>query len=444
MNQFFDLPDGGRRITALCAALVLPVVVAAEGAQTGSVPLAAAWTVSGCLVLVSLVARPGRFVAVAGSGVLVSCLVTLISSQADARAETTFGIIESAALLLVVARAVRLLRPRSAVLLAGGAFTALSAQFLRCPASEYPMLVSLVVPALWSGAVLVTVLGLYLRLLDRYRTRERAAELQEQRLEYARDLHDFVGHHVTAIIAQTKAVRYTTAAGRPPSPEELDGMLAAIEDAGSQAMRSMRSMVTVLRAPADHGPQPDPGGALDELRALTARFSETGPPTTLALEPRLATGALPPGIATTVRDIVREALTNVRKHASRATKVTVDVRLEEGGAEGPTVLVAVTDDGPDTGHNSPPSGASRTGFGLTGLSERAAMVGGTVTAGPRAGAGWVVEARMPFPGPLLDRDRASDDRTSMTSFMSVTTGTSGTSGTEAEAGTRRTPATLDT
>ncbi|MEU7467513.1 histidine kinase [Streptomyces sp. NPDC044984] len=308
-----------------------------------------------------------------------------------------FGIIEAAALLLVVARAVRLLRPRGAVLLAGGAFAALSALFLRCPPSEYPDLVSFVEPVLWFATALVIVLGLYLRLLDRYRTRERAAELQEQRLEYARDLHGFVGHHVTAIIAQTKAVRYTSTAGRPPSPGELDDMLAAIEDAASQAMLSMRSMVTVLREPGSDGSSPHPGGTLDELRDLTARFSESGPRTTLALAPRLtASGALPPGVATTVHQIVREALTNVRKHAGRATAVTVDVRLAAETRERPTVLVAVTDNGPDAGRSTPPTGTPRSGFGLTGLSERAALGGGTVSAGPRAGVGWVVEARIPL------------------------------------------------
>ncbi|WP_395575097.1 sensor histidine kinase [Streptomyces sp. BK79] len=433
MNQFFDLPPArGRRIAALCTALALLVVVAAEGAQTGSVPLAAAWTVSGGLVLAAVVARPDRFAAVATSGVTVSCLVTLVNSQVDARAETTFGLVESAALLLVVARAVRLLRARGAVPLAAGAFTALSAQFLRCPPSEYPDLVSFVVPVLWFGAVLGTVLGLYLRLLDRYRSRERTAELQEQRLEYARDLHDFVGHHITAIIAQTKAVRYTTAAGRPPSPDELDGMLAAIEDAGSQAMRSMRSMVTVLRAPSDQGAAPDPDGTLDELRVLTGRFSETGPPAALVLEPRLAGGALPSGTTATVYRIVREALTNVRKHAGRATAVTVDVRLEESGTERPTVVVAVTDDGPDTDRNVPPTGGSRAGFGLTGLAEHAALVGGTVTAGPRAGVGWIVEARIPLPGPLADTGPAGGDQVAVVS------------GPEAGAGTRCPAVTLDT
>jgi signal transduction histidine kinase len=425
MDQFFYVPTGGRRGAALCAAVLLLAAVAAEGADTGSVPMAAAWTVSGCLVLAAVAVRPDRFAAVATSGVLASSLVTLVNAQVSAHAETTFGIIESAALLLVVARAVRQFRPRGAVPLAGGAFTALSAQPLRCDPSQYPELLSYVEPVLWFAAALATVLGLYLRLLDRYRTRERMAEMQEQRLEYARDLHDFVGHHVTAIIAQTKAVRYTTAAGRPPSPGELDTLLAAIEDAGSQAMRSMRSMVTVLRDPRGPGSPPGPGGTLTELRALIGRFSETGPATRLALDPRLAEGGLPPDLAVTVHRIVREALTNVRKHAVRATAVTVDVRLEDH-PERPAVLVAVTDDGPDVvGQDNSPVGEPRSGFGLTGLSERAAMVGGTVTTGPRAGVGWIVEAHLPLPGPVPDPlPSDSDDRTAVTAR--TRTGTLGT------------------
>ncbi|WP_217242463.1 sensor histidine kinase [Streptomyces sp. AC555_RSS877] len=426
MNEFFHVPTGGRRVAALCAAVLLLAGVAAEGTNTGSVPMAAAWTVSGFLVLAAVAARPDRFAATAASGVVASCLVTLVNARMSTHAETTFGIIESAALLLVMARAVRQLRPRGAVPLAGGAFAALSAQFLRCDPAEYPDLVSYVVPVLWFAAALATVLGLYLRLLDRYRKRERTAEIQEQRLEYARDLHDFVGHHVTAIIAQTRAVRYTTAAGRPPSPGELDDMLAAIEDAGSQAMRSMRSMVTVLRDPRSPGDRPGTGGMLTELRDLIERFSASGPKTTLALDPRLAGGDLPPGTATTVHQIVREALTNVRKHAGRATAVTVDVRLEEDGSERPTVLVAVTDDGPDADRSTPPTGTPGTGFGLTGLSERAAMVGGTLTAGPRAGVGWIVEARIPLPGPLPDPGPAGDDRAAVTAGAEGCAGMPGT------------------
>ncbi|MGW3498630.1 sensor histidine kinase [Streptomyces sp. NPDC001020] len=421
MNQFFDVPAGGRRIAAACAAVLLLAAVASEGADTGSVPMAMAWTVSGGLLLAALAARHNRFDAVAGAGVLASCLVTLVNTRVAARPDTTFGLVETCALLLVVVRAARLRPPLRATALAGGALVSLTVIVLRLPPAEYKRLVPFAVPAFWFAAALATVLGLYLRLLDRYRTQEHEAALQVQRLDYARELHDFVGHHVTAIVAQTKAVRYVTAAGRPPSPEALDGMLAAVEEAGSQAMQSMHSMVAVLRSPGGPAATEGPGGGLADLRTLTERFSATGPAVTLTLAPRLAVGALPPGVATTVHQVVREALTNVRKHARRARAVTVDVRLEADTAR-PAVLVSVTDDGPDAAaHGAEPTHTSdgpavslrepRSGYGLVGLSERVAMVGGTVTAGARADVGWVVEARIPLPGPL---PLPGDDRTTAT------------------------------
>ncbi|MFB7504175.1 MULTISPECIES: sensor histidine kinase [Streptomyces] len=410
MNQFFDVPAGGRRVAALCAAALLLAAVATEGADTGSVPMAAAWTVSGALLSAAVAVRRGRFDAVAAAGVVASCLVTLVNTQLAARPEATFGLVETCALLLVVVRSTRLRPPLRATALAGGALVALTVIVLRLPPAEYKRLVPFVAPAFWFAAALATVLGLYLRLLDRYRAQDHEAGLQAQRLDYARELHDFVGHHVTAIVAQIKAVRYVTAAGRPPSPQELDGMLAAVEEAGSQAMRSMHGMVAVLRSPGGPAAPAGPGGQLADLRTLTERISATGPATTLTLDPRLAAGGLPPGIATTVHHVVREALTNVRKHARRARTVTVDVRLD-GDTARPAVLVAVTDDGPDAAAHGdapphPTDGPAaaprepRSGYGLAGLSERAAMVGGTVTAGARADVGWVVEARVPLPGPL--------------------------------------------
>lgn len=426
MNQLFDVPAGGRRIAAACAAVLLAAAAATEGADTGSLPLAAAWTVSGGLPLAAVAVRRDRFDAVAAAGVLASCLVTLVTTRVAARPDTTFGLVETSALLLVVVRSVRLRPPPRAAALAGGALVALTVILLRLPPSEYAPLVPFVVPALWFAAALATALGLYLRLLDRYRAQEHQAGLQAQRLEYARELHDFVGHHVTAIVAQTKAVRYATAAGRPPSPEELDGMLAAVEEAGSQAMQSMRAMVAVLRAPG--GPAAA-GAELADLRALTEHCSAAGPATALTLDPRLTAAALPPGVAATVHQVVRESLTNVRKHARGAGAVTVDVRLA-GDTACPSVLVSVTDDGPDAaGSGGAPAdadggepsgrgtGAARCGYGLVGLAERAAMVGGTVTAGPRPGVGWLVEARIPLPGPLPapgDDRRPGDDRTTAT------------------------------
>ncbi|MFF1488630.1 sensor histidine kinase [Streptomyces sp. NPDC058319] len=410
MKQYFDVPVSGRRIAALCAAVLSLSAVVAESIDTGSVWSAVAWTLSGALVLAAVAVPRDRFGPAALAAVAASGLVTLLAALTGVRAEHTFGVVESCALLLVVARALRLGPPLRAVAVASGAVAALTVIFLRLPSAEYSRAGSFAVPVLWCAAALAAVLGLYLRLLDRFREREHEAALQEQRLDYARELHDFVGHHVTAIIAQTKAVRFATAAGRPPGPEELDGMLAAVEEAGSQAMHSMRSMVAVLRDPRGAGAA-GPGGGLAGLRTLTERFSASGPRTALTLDPRLTAGELPPGIATTVHQVVREALTNVRKHAHGAHKVTVDVRVA-GDTARPVVRVSVCDDAEaaaGTAAEAParsPAPARRagtgtgSGYGLVGLAERAAMVGGTVTAGPRAGVGWVVEADIPLPGPL--------------------------------------------
>ncbi|KUN18780.1 histidine kinase [Streptomyces antibioticus] len=405
MTQFFDVPAGGRRIAAVCAAVVLLAVVGTEGADTGSVPAAVAWSLSGGLLLAALTVRPDRFAGAAATGVATSCLVTGLCIWADARSEATFGLVESAALLLVSVRATRRCRPVRAAALTGAALVALTVIPLRLPASEYTRLLPFVDPFFWLATALASALGLYLRLLDRYRAQQHAVGLQAQRLDYARELHDFVGHHVTAIIAQTKAVRYATAAGMPPSAEELDGMLAAIEEAGAQAMQSMRSMVAVLRTPLDDGPDRavgGPGTSLAELRCLTDQFAATGPATTLTLDPRLATGTLPPGVATTVHHIVRESLTNVRKHARRAKTVTVDVRLN-GDTARPAVLVSVTDDYPDSPAEAADARTSspRTGYGLVGLAERAQLVGGSFHAGAVPGVGWTVQASIPLPGPLL-------------------------------------------
>ncbi|SNX88433.1 signal transduction histidine kinase [Streptomyces sp. TLI_55] len=417
MTQFFDIPAGGRRIAAVCVAVVMLAAVGAEGADTGSVPAAVAWILSGALLLAALAVRRDRFVEVAAAGIAASCLVTGFGIWVGARAEATFGLVESAALLLVVVRATRRCRPVRAAALTGAALVALSVIPLRLPTSEWPPLVPFVVPFFWLTTALAVALGLYLRLLDRYRAQQHAVGLQAQRLEYARELHDFVGHHVTAIIAQTKAVRYATAAGMPPSAEELDGMLAAVEEAGAQAMQSMRSMVTVLRTPLDDGPDraagapgTSPAELRTQLRTLTDQFAATGPATTLTLDPRLATGALPPGVATTVHHIVRESLTNIRKHARGAKTVTVDVRLD-GDTAHPVVLASVTDDGPDTCPADATSPSPGTGYGLTGLAERAALVGGTFQAGTVAGVGWAVEARIPLPGPFPPLNDPADTAT---------------------------------
>ncbi|MFE9105010.1 sensor histidine kinase [Actinomadura geliboluensis] len=260
-----------------------------------------------------------------------------------------------------------------------------------------PLRWSALAGALISAPLGITVsialgIGLYLRALDARRSRSLAAARRDERLELARDLHDFVAHHVTGIVVQAQAARFAAQAGAGQSPEDLDRMFGGIEKAGTEALTSMRRMVGLLRD-AQHVNAPDgdalpdggaatrPVGDLGQLRELVAGFAH--PPATLTLAPDL--GALPPEVAASAHRVVQEALTNIRKHAADAA--TVRVTLGRAGAD---VEVAVRDDGRGRGRRLPSGG-----FGLTGLAERVGAAGGRLRAGPRPEGGWEVVAVLP-------------------------------------------------
>ncbi|RFU38426.1 two-component sensor histidine kinase [Actinomadura logoneensis] len=245
-------------------------------------------------------------------------------------------------------------------------------------------------------AVLVAIAigtGLYLRAVDARRRRALSDARRDERLELARDLHDFVAHHVTGIVVQAQAARFAASSGAAAqSPEQLDRMFGQIEKAGTEALTSMRRMVGLLRDAQDAarpggaaggGGATRPVGDLSQVAELVDGFGDA-PPATLALADDL--GALPPEVVTSVHRVVQEALTNARKHAADATIVRVSVaRLGDGSVE-----VAVRDDGQGRGRRLPSGG-----FGLAGLAERVDAVDGRLTAGPRPEGGWEVVAVIP-------------------------------------------------
>ncbi|WP_327307275.1 sensor histidine kinase [Streptomyces sp. NBC_01298] len=246
-------------------------------------------------------------------------------------------------------------------------------------------------------AVVVTAYSLLLRLQSVQRVRELRAVRSAERLELARELHDLVAHHVTGIVVEARAARYTKV-----SAERAAEIFGRIETAGDEALGSMRRLVKILREGADDSaPEVGKGAGqaggsagtapvagLREIRGLTERFAATGPPVVLYVEEGLE-ARLPADVAATAHRIVLEALTNIGKHAATATAVRIGLRTVPAGLE-----VRIADDGGRPAKLS--ENARGGGYGLVGMAERAEALGGSLTAGPAPEGGWLVTALLPL------------------------------------------------
>ena len=236
-----------------------------------------------------------------------------------------------------------------------------------------------VVDAIGGVGVLMSAFALGWAVRSQHEARERRLEQvkSEERVVLARELHDTVAHHVSAIAIHAQAGRALAAT----SPSSALEALEVIEVEASRTLAEMRAMVRVLRnaAPADYAPQP---GVADLERLSGA--SPAGPRVEVALSGDLA--ALPAAIDAAVFRIAQEAVTNALRHARNATLIDVRVAGDES-----TVSLVVRDDG-DPGPADP---AHEAGFGLTGMVERALLLDGTCRAGPCPGGGWAVVATLP-------------------------------------------------
>lgn len=216
----------------------------------------------------------------------------------------------------------------------------------------------------------------------RYRAVARERQVEQIKLEerqvLARELHDTVAHHVSAIVVRAQA-------GRVQADSDPDSALAAlrvIEDEASKTLSEMRSMVDVLRSTtAQLTPQP----GLGELRQF-ARDDGESPRIQVDVSDRAGTPAAPVGAA--IYRIAQESITNALRHARNASEITVAV---DGDAD--WLRLSVTDDGAP-GANGWDNG----GFGMVGMRERANLLGGSFEAGPIDGSGWRVVAELPRVG----------------------------------------------
>ena len=224
--------------------------------------------------------------------------------------------------------------------------------------------------------ILLTSMALGVAVRSQHAVRIRRLEQAkvDERVQLARELHDTVAHHVSAIAIQAQAGR-ALAATRPEASVEV---LEVIEREASRALGEMRAMVGVLRNqdPAEYAPR----HGVADLPGL-ASAAGAGPPVRVSLSGAL--DELPAAVDAAVYRIVQEAVTNARRHARHAS--AVDVRVEGDDA---AVRLSVRDDGE-------PLSATGRGFGITGMVERAQLLGGECVVGPQSPRGWTVEATLP-------------------------------------------------
>ncbi len=217
----------------------------------------------------------------------------------------------------------------------------------------------------------------------RYRARTRVREIDEakarEREQLARELHDTVAHHVSGIAIQAQAGQAVARS----HPERAVEALAAIEQAATQTLGELRTIVRVLRTAQDAELAPLPG--LAELDRLAVGGQER-PQVQVTRSGRL--DDLSPAVGAAIYRLAQESVTNARRHARHATLVTVALRGEPDA-----VRLTVEDDGAPVG-----AGGDATGYGLVGMRERVTLLGGTFHAGPGADRGWRVEATLPRSG----------------------------------------------
>ncbi|MGA9309113.1 MAG: sensor histidine kinase [Pseudonocardiaceae bacterium] len=260
---------------------------------------------------------------------------------------------------------------------------------------------------LFSTATAAVALGVAVRIRRAQLTglRDRATRLEierdqrtklsaaTERTRVAREMHDIVGHHLSVMITLADAGGYAA----DVTPQRGKEALGLIAETGRQALGELRRMLGVLREQTDT-PELSPQPGIADIAALCTRIRGAGPQ--ILYRTTGDVDALDHGVQLTVYRIVQEALTNTLKHAGADTQA--QLALTVAGTE---LHIHVQDTGPlrNVGQPGP---SNEEGHGLVGMTERAALYGGTVHAGPQPSGGWAVQATLNL-GPLPDPQGAA-------------------------------------
>ncbi|MEO3973031.1 histidine kinase [Streptomyces sp. CAU 1734] len=245
---------------------------------------------------------------------------------------------------------------------------------------------------------------------ERTREEEARRRVAEERLRIARDLHDVVAHHIALVNVQAGVAAHVM----DKRPDQAKEALAHVREASRSALNELRATVGLLRQSGDPEAPTEPAPGLGVLDELVTTFRQAGLPVEVA---RADDGLKPPSaVDLAAYRIIQEALTNVRKHAGQEARAEVSVIRV-----GQTLEVTVLDNGPaperppaagnaqgntagnagnagNTAGSSAGNGVAQPegGHGLLGMRERVTALGGRLSAGPRYGGGFRVQAILPL------------------------------------------------
>lgn len=213
---------------------------------------------------------------------------------------------------------------------------------------------------------------------ERDMVHERAAGDERQRI--ARELHDIVGHSLSVIAVRAEAADRVAA----KNPDAAVDAVGAIASTARSSLADVRRVLAGLReesAELELAPLP----SLDSIPALVSSFNDAGVDVAMMTDPAIADVGAPVGAG--AYRIVQEALTNVLKHGGPSATATVQLTTGQG-----MLVVSIE----DTGRGLASDNGTGLGLGLTGMAERAEVLGGTLHSGPRSGGGYAVQAELPL------------------------------------------------
>ncbi|MFC8670227.1 sensor histidine kinase [Streptomyces sp. NPDC057199] len=395
-----DLDHPGFRrwvVPLLCAGLGLPALRNAANGIGAAVPTVLVLIVAFCVPLLWRQQRP----------VLVFALTSAVSAVAlSLDADTGAESARIVALLnvgrsvrpaqLTVCLAIAVAQTTVAVVVRGAEQP--NEQFLQTPVLA--IVQSALVMAVAAAGLVGRVMNAYIRALHERAVRLEVERDQRARLaaaaeraRVAREMHDILGHTLAVIVGLAGGAAGLTEA----KPKRGAETLRIIADSGRGALAELRRLLAVIGEERDttedtptpgtghphHGPPLAPQPGLADLDHLIERVRGAGPTVTLHTQGALT--GLAPGLQLAVYRVVQESLTNTLKHAAPDTTVHVTLITDDT-----SVHATVEDAGPArTPHSPDPQDEGR---GLVGMRERAALYGGSVTAGPNTHGGWTVKA----------------------------------------------------